>query len=107
VPDGFVLATNESVIFAYDTSLAALFNASVSGFPVDLDGENEISCPNQPGQVLHIGLSELEAVPGPRITFTDSGGVGFDFDDDGQLDGPVKSCTDPDLRVLSKCKRTK
>jgi hypothetical protein len=105
VPDGFVLETNQSVVFAYDTSLAALFNASVSGFPVDLDGGNEISCPNQPGQVLHIGLSELDAVPGPRITFTDAGGVDFDFDDNGTRDGGVASCGN--LRVLSQCSPSK
>jgi hypothetical protein len=105
VSDGFVLETGQSMIFAYDTSLAALFNASVSGFPVDLDGKNEISCPNQPGQVLHIGLSELDAVPGPRITFTSAGGVDFDFDDNGTRDGGVGSCES--LQVLSQCKRAK
>jgi hypothetical protein len=102
--DGFRLRNNESVVIAYGTSLAALFNAAVAGFPVDLDGTDPEDFCGGPGRVLHLGSSDLDSVPGPRIQFTDTGGVLFDFDDDRVPDGQrFSSCNQ--LSVLSQCRQ--
>ncbi len=102
VGDGFRLENGSSVIFAYDTPLASLFNAGAGGFPVDLDRQNLLRC-DGPNSVLHIGRAALDSVPAPLIQFSMGGGVLFDFDADGIADRTVPSCRD--LSALSQCKR--
>lgn len=91
--DGFRLAAGEAVVFAYDTPLAALFNAGFAGFPVDVDGANTLSgCVRGGETVLHFGRAAFDSVPAPVVTFRD-GGVAFNFDGSrglcigGSLDG--------------------
>jgi hypothetical protein len=93
--DGFRIPNGSSVVFAYDTSFASLFNAAVAGFPVDTNDDNGIGCVGAGDQVLHLGTGSLNSVNAPLISFaTDANGPAtvFDFEGDGTVSETRSGC---------------
>ena len=91
--------TGTTVIFAYNTPLISLFNAGSAGFPIDVDGTNQVGCTGM-NQVLNLGHSNLGSVPAPQIAFTANRGLAFDFNGDRVVDKAVSTCQIP---ALAKC----
>lgn len=102
--DGFRLGRGVAIAFAYDTPLTALFNAGFGGFPVDENRMNLINCnKDQPTQVLHLGVADLQSVPAPLITFLPDGRVQFDYDGDGNADRVTSAQEQCRVDALAQC----